>query len=396
MSNTETWHLELEPVDAWYFGDAGPYDMGEASQTESKTLFPPHAPTLVGALRAMLARAKGWDGRSRWNEGTNVDLRLEEVLGKDYWDLGQVRFEGPFLTRVQSNSDANEVMVPMPLHILGRMKELDTKEKTEVWEPAARLRPGNNAVLCDMGRVRLPKIASDKPERGLKEPEGIFVTVAGLEAILRGDLPATSEVVRSRDLWRGERRVGLERERESRTAKEGALYSPTYVRLKPGVRLTMGVSGLPEDWVSEKFTLPGLMPLGGEGRMASVERLEGAAMANAPLEAIAENGRMSVTLLTSALLTPDDTTVTWPRPHSALAENIPGTIVSACVGKPHYIGGWDSLKRKPVAPQPFVPAGSTYFLEDVDADLETLRQLHGSCIGRRQAFGFGQVALGVW
>ena len=387
--------LLLSPIDAWFFRDGRPYNEKETNQTDVASLFPPPATTLVGAIRAALARSKDWGGTGHW------DTKLNAVLGKDFDDLGMLRFQGPWLVR-KSGDRPPELLFPMPLHVLGN-PVTQSEDSEPVWQPACLLAPGAE-VECDLGRVRLP--SANEPRKGLKEPASQWVTADGLSRILSGELPTQNQVIVSRGLWRLESRVGLKRNEEKRVTEQGALYSPRFVRLARGVSLAMTVAGLPDkDWA-----MPELLQLGGEGRMADCRAVTQLALPMAPLEIIRNSHRVAVTLITP-LLPPDAHLAAmsqsmWhdaPRRElrrGASHHNVPffdwpgTTVVSACVGKPQSLGGWNSLERRPLPLRPMLPAGSTWFLEVSDPSAIVERSARG--IGMKTQYGFGQVVLGVW
>ena len=74
-------------------------------------------------------------------------------------------------------------------------------------------------------------------------------------------------------------------------------------------------------------------------------------------------------------------------------------VVSACLGRPQRIGGWDSLARRPLPLRSVFPPGSALFCEIPSpgrfADAVTAGDGLAR-IGSRQEWGFGVVALGVW
>ena len=61
---------KLTPVGSWFFRDGRPYNQGESTLADIKSLFPPFAVTAVGAIRASfardLARDQGWNGKGDW------------------------------------------------------------------------------------------------------------------------------------------------------------------------------------------------------------------------------------------------------------------------------------------------------------------------------------------
>ena len=421
--------LLLSPIDAWFFRDGRPYNQGETNQTDVVSLFPPPATTLVGAIRAGLAREQDWDGASNWA----TQPELKRVLG-DGFDgddaLGALTFRGPWLVRLTktelSDKRTSEFLFPMPLHVLGKvgpkMSDENARDDLEssdddalLWQPHCLLTPADskNASLCDLGEVRLPVTSAvrsstfEDNKHGLKDPSSLWVTQAGLELILNGKLPAASHVVAAKELWKHEVRVGLKRDAATRTTKEGALYSPRFVRLKPGVSLGMTVDGLP----NETWQIPELLPLGGEGRLADCrndQQLQFPDFLKAPSNGQRSSNqplKIAVVLLTPLL--PRDGDTDSEKERGLVAIPLPGkdknffdipdtTVVSACVGKPLTLGGWDGTKREPLPLRPVLPAGSVWFIEVTEAGLTAFIDQAKKGFGMKTRYGFGQVALGEW
>ncbi len=372
--------LFLEPVDAWFFRDGRPYEKEESNQMDVESAFPPSPPTVVGAIRAALAREHGWPGVGRWNKD------LEQVLGDGFQELGQISFSGPWLARTQGSSDP-ELLFPAPLYLLG---ESDHNSQGTGWKPVALLVPGNR-FPCDLGDVRLPVRDREVPS-GTKPASGFWITAEGLSGALRGKLPEPDQFTESRCLWQHEYRVALHRDETSRTTGEDALYSPSYVRLCRGVSVATRVSGVPDDW-----KIPATFPLGGESRLASCRSSSRpVSLPEAPAERIRETGRFVVTLLTPLRLPPRNEITSPPRAGEEFP-GLPGTsIVSACVDRPERLGGWNSLTRQPLPLLPCFPAGSTWFCVVQPKAADKVLGQHGRKVGMDTAYGFGQIVLGTW
>lgn len=358
----------LTPLDTLFFRDGRPFNLGETGQLEVKGIFPPSPTTVVGAMRAALARGKGWNGHSDW------PADLKQVLG-DGDNLGSLRFCGLYLLL------GGAPLFPAPLFLLGKQP----KGKGERWRDRdfLRLRPIDTLLETDLGKVQLP-VPVGKTD-GHKALERCWLTRAGMEAVLEGGKPGSNEVFWHSDLWKTEPRVGIKRDPGSRTTKEDALYNIQHVRLREGVSVAVSIEGLDDDWTPQSPAL-----LGGEGRMVWVTHGEDVLLPAAS-RLTGDPVRYTVTLITPARFTDDG----WRQPGGKLG-TLPGKIVSACVGKPVLIGGWDSRARAPLSLRPYLPAGSTWFIEASASDERQILEMHGKHIGEKTAWGYGQILIGTW
>lgn len=363
--------FKLTPVDSWFFRDGRPFNLGE-THSDLKSLFPPFGPTVVGAIRAYLARGLGWDGRGSWNE------KIKETLG-DCQRFGPLRFKGPFLIRMVDNQE--EMLFPAPLHLLGK----PPKEEGGQWSRITKLLPGKG-VDCDFGDdVRLPRADNTT---GLKSLYGCYLNASDFKKVLDGGDLCGIAPISPEQLWNFDFSVGIKRRFETRTAEEGALYSAYRVRLRPGVSLAMQLDGL-----EVEMKMASTMPLGGESRMAYVEILkEQLKIPVAPEIRSSDDGKTRFVVIH---LTPSYFDGKWPSP----GEKLPGIsavkVVSACMERPVRIGGWDSLQREPIPLRPFLPAGSTWFCEAEMSPNKTIQGLHDH-IGSLFELGFGHIVIGLW
>ena len=361
--------LELLPIDTWFFRDGTPFALDNSPQENVGSLFPPHPPTVVGALRAAMARSNGWDGRSAWSS----DIR--EVLGDGPEDLGRVSVDGPFLLHHE------EPLYRMPRHLAGSSDD-------GRWKPSTFHRLGDETT-CDLGRVRLPEPMRETGTK-LKTGDRHWLTKHGMNAVRHGCLPNHDDVVSDDSLWSVEPRIGLQRDGATRTAKEGMLYSTRHVRLAPGVSLGARIAGLPADW---GIPFGELLPLGGESRLAECGKWNADVSLKVPWERISATGRVAVVALSP---------VDWGaqvRPGLELSAPFGNArIVSACIDRAQRIGGWDSQARCPVPLRSVLPPGSVLFCEIADRrGFDEAIAAEGLVrIGRRREWGFGLAALGLW
>ena len=365
--------IQLQPVDTWFFRDGTPFTMGKAPQENVISVFPPHPPTVAGALRAALARGKGWNGRGRWTKD------ICDVLGDGPEDLGALSLYGPFLLR------EGLPLFRVPRHVLG-------SAAGAFWKPSTFLRPGGS-VACDLGEeIRLPEVVGSPLDVGsLKPGDRCWLTREGLNAVLHGHLPCRDSLIPDSSLWSDEPRIGLQRDSGTRTASEGMLYSTRHVRPCRDTSLGVRVTGLPRGWVPP---FGQLVTLGGEGQLAECREWKADVALSVPMAEIEATGKVVVVAL-SPLDLPKNTYL--GRESLDVLGN--ARVVSACVARPQRIGGWDSLARRPLPLRSVLPPGSALFCEIAD-----LKRFAGAVaagdglarIGSRQEWGFGLVALGVW
>lgn len=393
MAATE--HLWLfEAVDTWSFRDGRPFQAGEDATIES--LFPPTGYTLMGAVRTAILRHHGVDPAAYGHRAIHrapepSEASLHALLG-DADSPGQVHLVGPYLYR----NSTWLFPAPLDLVLAGSAGAL------------ALLRPGP-PVVCDLGAVCLPHLVD--VAGGVKTLEGRWISHRALVAALAGrpedidpadiytpvgDAPGTG----SQTLAAWERRIGLARNRERKTAQEGLLYSIAHVRPAPGVRVAARVV-LPQENLVPKG--PVRVRLGGEGRQARVLVQRPDTWPDAPPLAV-EDGRVRFRLV---LTTPGRFGGSWLPPGMARdtrdgttvwrgeLKGVRVTVVSACVGKAVRVGGWDMARGRPRPLVPCVPAGSVYFCESQDP-VDVVTRLHGAQLGEDTAYGFGHVLLGVW
>ncbi len=338
--------LSLSALDTWMFRDGRPFDQSDAGAAEATSIFPPWPPTVVGAVRAAL-----WQGLpgGKWDKsllGDGTDWAEEGTLGP-------LSFTPPILLR------DGKPIYPAPLHVLRGGADAMTL-----------LRPGE-AQSCDLGQARLPE--PDAPLEGAKPLEGDFVTAEGMARILAGGLPEVGDIVEGGSVFSREARVGIGIDPSSRRVREGMLYLASHVRPAPDVEICIGLSG----W---KNSLPErLIAFGGEHRQAALAPREDVVLPGAQSP---KGGRRIAVALSPIVLE------ALPGPGEDLAGL--GNVVSACLGKPLRIGGWDSQNRRALPMRLALPAGSMWFLEDAGDHAAS------AAIGLGTKWGFGALALGKW
>jgi CRISPR-associated protein Cmr3 len=386
----------LHPTDTMFFRDGRPYNQDDPTQTEAASLFPPHPPTVVGAVRAAAARAMGWSGGA-WNGAMKASLGDGVDWQQGDGQLGPLRFRGPLVYLLRDGKP--KYLFPAPLSLVKGAGE----------DAFDQLAPGDE-VECDHDdsqKVRLPVMPGGAETKGWKALGRAWLTVEGMERVLDRKAPGKSDVFIARDLWQSEARVGIQRHTDTRTTgrfegrggepEKGALFAASHVRLAKDVALVIEVAGL-EGLPAVNNLDSNLAPLGGEGRSAWVERRD--EKMPRPKAPDLRPGKDDVLRYTVCLATPADLGRDWPGAGGRLTgpdgKVLPGHVVSACTGRAVAVGGWDSTARRPLPLRPLVPAGSVWFLEAKANEAAAVRSWHGEAIGHAAAWGFGQVLIGLW
>ena len=389
--------VRFDPLDSLFFRDGSPYQQGETNQSGTASMFPPAPPTLVGAIRAACARALGWKDGMNWSQNKEIC----EYLG-DGDKLGPLHFRGPFLVRCKFPSNEakgegkkTEILFPAPAKLMGEIEKPDDKPGNENDKPTVEsltwLSPSSNALHCDLGEnSRLPITAHAAEGAKLLYEKGWWITAEGLEQVLQNNRPEERHLIHQSQLWSKEHRIGIARSDESRTTKEGAMYSPSHIRLKKGVSIAMEVGGLSQECKKELPKQP--QPVGGESRACWLHLCE----YSLPFPKLSKWNTEKKTLrYTATVLTP----AAVPKPPKPEEENyagLPGRIVSACLPRPVILGGWDSLRCRPLPLKPYLAPGSVLFLEAKNEARENVKKLHNHAIGDRTKWGFGLIAIGLW
>lgn len=354
--------LHINAVDTLMFRDGRPFNQADAGASEASSVFPPYPPTVAGAVRAALWQQLGgtkdaWEkNKDKLGDGTNWQA------GKAV--LGPLKFGAPIVVRKEKLEGHPEKYnktsyFPVPLHIV-----------EGVGERLTRLLPGPERD-CDLGgKITLP-VAKNEKLMGIKTIEDRWVNFDGMEKILNGDVPAEDDFIKRTDLWRAEPRVGIGINRKSRTTTDGQLYMASHVRMADNVSLYVQLQGWDGDFDKA------LRPLAGEHRMAQIEagKLVGLPERTENIE----DGRYCVIALSPVVAGKKGAI-------DGLAET---DIVSACLGKPVSIGGWNSQAGKP-GPIPLrqcYPAGSVWFMRG---------ETPPPSIGQATEWGFGQILIGTW
>ena len=165
--------------------------------------------------------------------------------------------------------------------------------------------------------------------------------------------------------------------------------------MQPGVGFLAGIAGAVPP-------VSGMVRLGGDGRAAA---LHGASSnASEPdYAAISGTGRCRLVLATPGIF-PEG----WKLPGTDAAGRfhmgeVSGRLVCAAIARAEIVSGWDLARWQPKSARRAAPAGSVYWLDELDATPEALRKLANTGLWgeageevQRRAEGFNRFWLADW
>jgi CRISPR-associated protein Cmr3 len=384
-----TVNLQFTPIDTWFFRESRPHDAVGASVLSS--LFPPPVRTLLGAVRSFLGDSLGVDWKQFNRNGEYTELK--KAIG-DGESLGALSVSGAWVCKDEQR------LYPAPFYLMHKEDDF------------TRLQIGKT-VECDLGNVRLPEL---KDKAGYKGLEQAWVTHAGWQKLLAGKTPSNppkeekdskdkKEILNAKDLFDNEPRLGIARNNATRSVIEGKLYQTQHLRLKEGVAIQLDLQSLDESLNTKLPEKPEILRLGGEGRMAILERKSD----YLPLPSLIPDKPLKEIII--HFITPAYFGEHQMFPKAFEKKEINGQTVwqgeingvtliieAAVIGKAHREGGWDMQKHQPRAVKSYIPAGSAWFCK-VETEIsakDLLEKLHGHCIGEEKEWGRGQILIGLW
>ncbi|MCP9453231.1 MAG: type III-B CRISPR module-associated protein Cmr3 [Nitrospira sp.] len=400
VTTTTRQTLFIEPLDVLVlrgnklFGDPGSF---------GESLVPPWPSVAAGAIRsALLAHKK-------------VDLQAFAKGQVPDTELGTPQQPGPFrlmnfrLARRSSGSSDGQVepLFAPPADLVIRREDGDALE-------CVRLQP--TELPAGIHSSATTKLHAVLPERERSKPvSGYWLTHEGWQAYLLGhDLNAKNQLVRTSDLWRLDTRVGVGLDATKRSAAEGKLFTVQAVAMRQrhhGNGHDYDVGFLAE---VEGATIPRelILRFGGDGRAARAHLVSHVPSEPDPseLDLINQivNARRCRLILTSPGIFPGGWLPTGATPTGTgeirfQLHGVRARLVCAAVPRAEVVSGWDLAKWQPKPAQRVAPTGSVYWLDQIEATAEQLRDLaaeglwtHPPDDPARRAEGFNRFTWGLW
>jgi len=367
-----SWYF-IEPSDVLFFGDSRSFGAGDDHLAVS--IFPPNPRTVAGAFRALVLGNSNVD----WHDfisGKPSAESVREIIGSPEGILGsQFSMKGPFLAYRGASSYDLHMKLPYDAYFEDQ-EDIQFKSFSPMTQvpfitkwPVAEFRP----------------LWPPKGERKDAPKESYWVGTDSTKKYTQGEqftAKAESEILTY------EPRIGIALDPKTRTTREKFLYQATFVRLEPSFGFIV--------WLNDAFdSLPenGYLILGGETKAARYERIQSDFEYDFGLKTPSK--RFKVVLMTPAYFKSG-----WEPEGSDWSSllGFPAKLISASLGKPLYLGGFDIVHNEERAIQTFVSPGSVYYFE-ADESIQELNVPFTESISQKMPLdrlGYGQAFLGHW
>lgn len=358
--------LRIDALDTLFFRDGKPFTGGE--DVWATMQFPPLPSVVHGALRTAYFAAHPTElDKAKTQDDPTAPLNITTIA-------------------LESN---DKLLFPIPLDCVKEKGNNDTSAF------ALSIVSSPQVSNCRMATM----FGHDRGDVLENVEHGLF-TSETLSNYLNGQEYVSYEKLS--DYMVTEPKTGIGRTNDTHIAQDGLLYRVEMRRLQSkmgrdqetppaSVSLFVECEGMP--FGVPKSETPGLLRLGGEGKAAAYA----ASTAELPPKPTLTGNRFKLYFATPALFEHgwrpswlecvNDTTFQGTYKHIELR------LVTAIIGKPMFVGGFDMKEKRPKPMRKAVPAGSVYVFDLLNGrtiDDDVIKAFHGvtmSDYDRQQGFG---------
>ena len=330
--------IQIDPLDTLFFRDGKPFRMGE--DTWSNSIFPPSPSVIYGALR-----------------GAYFATHIDELKKANREDdpTKDLEIKGIYL------KINDEFYFPMPMDCV---KQKDSQKS----EGFISLPTSKKEFVSNYPKLDKILISNNKVEN----IQNAILDIITFEDYLNGTV---NKIVYSKidDYLINEPKIGIALSSQTHSSQEGMLYRVDMKRLEnnKGEKINIVVD-------FEKLDLPkeGLIKFGGEGKAAKYSEYKENNIAIDFSEFKDNDNQFKIVLTTPAIFKngwlPD-----WIDEDNLKGEyrKLKLKLLTAAIGKPIHIGGFDIKEKKPKPMYKAIPAGSVYYFELEDGDIEEVKNI---------------------
>ena len=359
-------------------------------------MMPPWPSVIAGALRSAMLARKGID-MARYAKG---EIQDPELGSPDQPGTFVISAFG--LARCFPNDGRQrvEVLFQPPADLV--IHEHEQCRKVAALQP---LDARNHEVQSS---AQTSQMATLRQSKRLKPVSGFVLNRRGWQCYLDGkDIDGNHEVLLASELWQSETRVGIGLDGVSRAARESHLFSSeaiSFHKTEFATRYSDGGfdAGFYVEVLGAELPEHLVLRFGGDGRAAECFQVE-IPIPEPDYEMLARVGRCRLILAAPGIFSKGwlPTGVTGNQRNLKFElRGVRGRLVCAAVPRAEVVSGFDLAKRKPKPALRVAPTGSVYWIEDLEASPEALRNLVEKGLwpeegwnDTRRAEGFNRVLL---
>lgn len=343
----------ITPSDTFFFRNHKSFNLGESDSAEG--IFPPSPGTVYGALRSSYIHANS-DFQSFY-QGKNPKVKR--------W-MGTPDNYGNFKIKACFYYDGENIWLPLSLdhQVVKIQKNKETGEMEEIAYPL-QLREENSHLGSDDCGFRLYGTRLEKSTSN----SNVYVSLNLWKNSILNGLPVS--VARPGNWLHSESKVGIALDDKKGKAQEHMLYRMEKLRFKDnGFKNKPGLAILWDETETPDFSNVSFLRLGGENRpwylkeLGNIDLLSTNELSNIKNQ-IKKSGIARIIMLTPAI---------WehgyrPSGYSKLSNTLKikevgeFPLLTACLGRPLVVGGWDMKKNQPKPRKYAVPAGSVLYIK---------------------------------
>ncbi len=355
--------IEITPIDTLFFKDAKPFNMED--ETWADSYFPPYPSVIYGALRTLyFSNHIDELEKANTDEDPTKNLVIKNISYKIYKNKNRLLgyyYPSPSSLVQFKNRHVNE-------------KNRENREKlykvTELKSNNKKFISSSNLDCFFMNDLEIENISNG------------IIGKSDLEIFLQG-YTEEIEVRKLEDMILSENKIGIRINSSTNSVKDECLYRMNMLRMDK-VRICIELEGL-------DIPSNGFIKLGGEGKSCVYKELaDKEKMFNCDLK----EKRFKIYLATPTIFK-NGWIPSWIDKDSLEGEykGIKVKLLSVCIGKHEYVGGYDIKNKCPKEMMKAVPAGSIYYFQLKEGNIEGVMDVfNGKSIAE---CGFGKQGFGI-
>lgn len=333
MKKLKKYTIGIEPNDTLFFRSGTPFSIGEETWAETSVL--PNPSVLWGALFSTML--------------INKHITLE--------DKSKLIINGIFLQRKEMDKISSKILIPAPLDVYKDNERGICKKKYIKRE----------TVISNYS-TSLPYVGKPNTDKKIEDVSNYFIDwIDFIETYPNENLSV--RIYSSEYFNANIYKVGIARSNDTRTSEEGKLYRMDMNEYKSDWEIIV-------EFEAPNFTDTGILKLGGEGKTAKYRIIPNSV--NKPQIKDEANGFFKVYFHTPAFFESGNGLLELSNLKNA-------KLISASVGRPISIGGFDMEKGKPKPMRKAIPPGTVYLFKgnplDTNVEIKSLFSVEDQKIG---------------